>query len=121
LVTGCARIYTAQIVISGFVRDMGIDYIRVAVPQGVPHLLGTVNFLDSNLAAVRSDTVTKEVLTVLRDFGIETTSCNAGHDISEGLGLGFVTREVVMPSRRPRLSGQLRPKRSIVRQEAPGE
>jgi hypothetical protein len=52
-VTGCARIYTAQILISGFVRDIGIDYIRVAVPQGVPHLLGLLIFLDSNLAEVR--------------------------------------------------------------------
>jgi hypothetical protein len=52
-VTGCARIYTARILISGFVRDIGIDYIRVAVLQGVQHLLGIVNFLHSKLAAIR--------------------------------------------------------------------
>jgi hypothetical protein len=32
---------------------MGIDCIRIAVPQGVPHLLGLLIFLDSNLAEVR--------------------------------------------------------------------
>ena len=97
--------------ISGLVRDMGIDCIRVAVPHGVQHLLGIVNFLDSNLAAVRSDTVTKELLTVLRDFGIETISCNTGREISESLGMNFVTlspREIVMPSGCPRLCEQLR-------------
>jgi hypothetical protein len=32
---------------------MGIDCSRVAIPQGVQHLLGIVNFLHSKLAAIR--------------------------------------------------------------------
>ena len=97
--------------VAGVVRDLGAAVVRVTLPPGVQHLLGMVNLLDRDLAAVRADKVTDEVRGVLRDAAIDTLVCGPGRDVSEALGMNFVTlapRRVVMPAGAPSVRDALR-------------
>jgi N-dimethylarginine dimethylaminohydrolase len=90
--------------VASILRDLDVRVIPVALPPGVQHLLGVVNFLDRDLAAVRADKITEPLLTVLRDAAIETLVCAAGPDVADKLGMNFVTlspRRIVMPKGAP--------------------
>jgi N-dimethylarginine dimethylaminohydrolase len=96
--------------VASILRDLGVSVVPVTLPQGVQHLLGIVNFLDRNLAAVRADKITQELLGILRDASIETLVCSAGPEISEKLGMNFVTlapRRIVMPQGAPAVHATL--------------
>jgi N-dimethylarginine dimethylaminohydrolase len=90
--------------------EMGIDSVTVGLPQGVQHLLGVVNFADRDLAAVRRDKATDELLGVLRNACVETIFCDPGEEVVERLGMNFVAlgpRRIVMPSGCPELRRRL--------------
>lgn len=91
-------------------REMGVDSVTVGLPRGVQHLLGVVNFADRDLAAVRRDKATDELLGVLRAAGVETIFCDPGEEVSERLGMNFVAlgpRRIVMPGGCPSLRRRL--------------
>ena len=99
---------------AGFVarqlREMGVGSVSVGLPRGVQHLLGVVNFADRDLAAVRRDKATDELLGVLRDAGVETIFCDPGEEVNARLGMNFVAlgpRRVVMPGGCPSLRRRL--------------
>lgn len=90
--------------------EMGVDSVTVGLPGGVQHLLGVVNFADRNLAAVRRDKATDELLGILRNSGVETIFCDPGEEVFERLGMNFVAlgpRRIVMPSGCPSLHRRL--------------
>lgn len=90
--------------VASILRDLGVSVVPVALPSGVQHLLGIVNLLDRDLAAVRADKITAEILAVLRGAAIETVVCGPGPDVAEKLGMNFVTlspRRIVMPQGAP--------------------
>lgn len=96
--------------VSRLLRDMGIDAIPVPLPPGVQHLLGIVNFIDETLAAVRADRVSDALLAILRTASVETLVCGPGGDVSDRLGMNFVTlapRRVVMPAGCPSVRQRL--------------
>lgn len=91
-------------------REMGITSIAVILPSGVQHLLGVVNLVDHNLAAIRADKASDELQSVLRSMNIEIISCPPGEEVSERLGMNFVTiapRRVVMSTGCPFLKKEL--------------
>ena len=97
--------------VASIVGDLGASVVRVTLPPAVQHLLGVVNFLDHDLAAVRADKVTDEILGLLRQASIETIFCGPGRDVSDALGMNFVTlapRRVVMPAGAPSVRDALR-------------
>jgi N-dimethylarginine dimethylaminohydrolase len=90
--------------LASILRDLSVSVIPVALPPGVQHLLGVVNVLDRDLAAVRADKITEQLLGILRDAAIEPLVCAAGPEVADKLGMNFVTlspRRIVMPNGAP--------------------
>ncbi len=90
--------------------EMGVTSIPVTLPPGVQHLLGIVNLVDHDLAAIRADKVSDELQNILHSMHIEFISCAPGEEISERLGMNFVTiapRRLVMPAGCPLLKKEL--------------
>jgi N-dimethylarginine dimethylaminohydrolase len=105
-------------------REMGIDSVNVGLPRGVQHLLGVVNFADRDLAAVRRDKATDELLGILRDAGVETIFCDPGEEVVGRLGMNFVAlgpRRIVMPDGCPSLRQRLTDAGVIVYEADVGE
>jgi N-dimethylarginine dimethylaminohydrolase len=97
--------------VASIVGDLGASVVRVTLPPGVQHLLGVVNFLDRDLAAVRADKITDEIRGILREASVEMLPCGPGRDVADALGMNFVTlapRRVVMPSGAPSVRDGLR-------------
>ncbi len=95
--------------VSQLLREMGVAAITVDLPSGIQHLLGIVNLADRNLAAVRRDKATDELLGILRNARIEVIFCDPSDEVVERLGMNFVAlgpRRIVMPSRCPCLRQQ---------------
>lgn len=96
--------------VSHLLRDMGVSAVTIKLPPGVQHLLGTVNFIDRNLAAIRRDKVTDELLAILRHAGVEAIAFDPARDVVEGLGMNFVAlapRRVIMPGGCPSVRQRL--------------
>ena len=86
-------------------RAQGVEALQVPVPLGVQHLLGLVNFIDRDLAAVHGGLAPVELTELLERRGIELLRAPPGEELSLFRGMNFVTlapREVVMPTRAPR-------------------
>ncbi len=91
-------------------REVGIDAVRVNLPSGIQHLLGIVNLVDHDLAVVRSDKATADLLDILRNAHIETIPCDPDEEIVDRLGMNFVAigpRRIVMPGGCPNLRRRL--------------
>jgi N-dimethylarginine dimethylaminohydrolase len=96
--------------VSRLLREMGVNTVTVTLPPGIQHLLGILNFLDHDLAAVRRDKATDELFGILREARIEAVLCEPEPDVVERLGMNFVTlgrRRVVMPSGCPSVRDRL--------------
>ncbi|WP_042689692.1 dimethylarginine dimethylaminohydrolase family protein [Azospirillum sp. B506] len=82
-------------------RDMGIDAIPIHLPLGVQHLLGVVNFIDRNLAAVRIAKASGALLDRLRAASVEIIHCDEGVETTGRFAMNFVTlapRQIVIPA-----------------------
>lgn len=96
--------YAGARFLSDVLRDMGVTVVSLALPEGVQHLLGVVNFIDWDMAAVRADKITEAALGVLRNAHVELISCG-GEEVSEQRAMNFVTltpRRVVMSANCPK-------------------
>lgn len=90
--------------LSGILRSMGAEAIRIDVPEGVQHLLGVVCFIDHELAAVRRGKGSADLMKVLREAGIEVIDCDVEAGSGEPFANNFVTvrpGEIVMPAECP--------------------
>ncbi len=82
-------------------RPFGVSIMTIDLPSQVQHLLGAVNFLDRDLAAVRADACNNKLRGVLKMHGIKTLEFEPVEEITERLAMNFVTigpRKIVMPS-----------------------
>lgn len=90
--------------LTNLLAAMGVETIRVQLPDGVQHLLGVVNFARPDLAAVRADKTTAEMLEILSSRGVRTVSCPARPGDHDPFGMNFVALSpgrVVMPAGYP--------------------
>lgn len=90
--------------------EQDVELLPVELPHGVQHLLGLVNIIDSDLAAVRQDLASAALLRCLESSGIRPIPCEPGPDLTHGFGMNFVTlapRHVVMPAGHPEVRRRL--------------
>jgi len=83
---------------------MGIDVIRVGLPYGAMHLMGTLRFASSDLAIARRGRVPFDAVQALRDREIAVHFAPDDREVVEGLALNVVTLgpgRVLMPSGNP--------------------
>jgi N-dimethylarginine dimethylaminohydrolase len=107
---GCRTNQAGAQFLARLLHEFGVDLISISLPTGVQHLLGIVNFIDRDLAAVRSGTVPDSLAAVLREAAVNTIACGPGPDISQRFGMNFVSlgpRHVVMPSGCPTVRNTL--------------
>ena len=90
--------------VAALLAQQGVSTHVVTLPAGVQHLLGVVNLLDDDLAAIdggRADAPLRELLSQRRTL----LEIPPGPELYEGLALNFVTlgpRNVVMPAGCPK-------------------
>ncbi len=91
--------------LSHILDDLGVRVTSIPLPKGVQHLLGVVNFLASDLAALRSAKAPAELHTFLDDHGVEQIPLQPDDEVDRKGAMNFVTvapRELVMPTACPR-------------------
>ncbi|MBI4865393.1 MAG: amidinotransferase [Candidatus Wallbacteria bacterium] len=80
---------------------MGVKLILVPLPEGLQHLLGAVNIIDRDLAAVDSERTTPLMRSLLESHGYELLELGPAPEVRDGRALNFVTlapRKLVMPA-----------------------
>lgn len=80
-------------------RRQGADTVVLTVPDGIQHLLGTLQALDTDLLAVRAERLDPDGRRRLRDRGFELIEVTETPEVSRGYAFNFVVvgrRRVVM-------------------------
>lgn len=96
--------------LAGLLGTMGISVQEVALPPGVQHLLGLVNFLDRRLAVLHGGKASPALQELLARRGVTTIVLPPDRELAEGLGMNFVTlapRKIVMPAGCPGIREKL--------------
>jgi N-dimethylarginine dimethylaminohydrolase len=86
-------------------NEMDIEVIRVALPYGTMHLLGTLNFADRDLAMAWPGRVPFKAVKALRERDFEVLWLPDGEEATKGMALNFVTlrpRCILMPANCPK-------------------
>jgi arginine deiminase len=88
-------------------KEMDVEVIRVELPYGTMHLLGTLNFADRDLAVAWSGRVPFKAVQALRERDFEVLWLPDEEEAIKGMALNFVTlrpRCVLMPTKCPKTS-----------------
>lgn len=96
--------------ITRFLADAGIDTIEIPLPKGVQHLLGIVNFIDRDLAALNQAKASGELRRILQERSITLLELPPDEELLQGRGMNFVTlepRRVLMPAQCPGIRSKL--------------
>lgn len=91
--------------VQGLLEEMGVEVVRVGLPYGAMHLLGTVNFADRDLAVAWPGRVSYRAVDLLRARGYEVLWLPDEEEARNGMALNFVAlepRRVLMPAGCPR-------------------
>jgi N-dimethylarginine dimethylaminohydrolase len=101
---------TALACVRGLLRDFGVETFTVPMPtQGVQHLMGVVNLIDTDLATIRSGYVHSSLLERFEALGGGTLDLPEHDEITERGSMNFVTpgpRKLLMPTRCPLTSAR---------------
>jgi len=88
-----------------------VEVLEVALPVGVQHLLGVVNFVDRDLAVVNGGKVTAQLAELLDARDIRQIVLPPDAELTAGLGMNFVTlapRRLLMPAGCPGIRARFR-------------
>jgi N-dimethylarginine dimethylaminohydrolase len=98
------------LLVARVLRSLDVRVRRIAMPRGVQHLLGLVNFVDFDLAAVDRERAPAPLKRLLREEGVTLIEAPHDEELADRRGMNFVTlgpRSLVMPSGCPRLRRRL--------------
>ncbi len=85
-------------------REMGVDVVRVGLPFGAMHLMGTLRFADQDLAIAWPGRVPFAAVGALRRRGYRVAFLPDEGEAVRGMALNFVTlgpRRILMPAGNP--------------------
>jgi N-dimethylarginine dimethylaminohydrolase len=91
--------------VQGLLEEMGVEVVRVGLPCGAMHLLGTVDFADRDLAVAWPGRVSHRAVELLRARGFEMLWLPDEGEARQNMALNFVAlgpRRVLMPAGCPR-------------------
>jgi len=91
--------------VSGLLGTMGVDTVAIPMPAGVQHLLGVVDLLSAELAAVRREKAPRELSQALSACHVTELPVPESEEVTAGRAMNFVCLEpmkIVMPSSCPR-------------------
>lgn len=110
--------------VAGVLRDLGIDTRLVELPEQTQHLVGVVNLLDADLAAVDASKITAPLRGILREHGYRLLELPADEELIRRRGMNFVAvgpARVLMPANCPGTRGRLEAEGVTVREVEIGE
>jgi arginine deiminase len=90
--------------VTNTLKEMGINTVRVGLPFGAMHLMGTLRILDRDLAAVWPGRVPYAAVQALRARGFSLVLAPDETELKQGMALNVVTlrpREVLMAAGNP--------------------
>ncbi len=90
--------------VSDLLREMGVEVVPVGLPHSAMHLMGTLRFLDRDLAVAWRRRVPHAAVEALRARGYQVLLVPDDEEALEGMALNFVTlgpRHILMPTGTP--------------------
>ncbi len=93
-----------------FLRELNVQLLDIPLPEKSQHLLGIVNFIDVDLAAVHGGKITRLLSNILATRNIRTIVLPDSDEMNVRLGMNFVTLapgKIVMPRGAPGVKASL--------------
>lgn len=90
--------------VAGLLQEMGISVVTAGLPYGAMHLMGTLRFLDRDLAVAWPGRVPYTAVKALRDRGYDVLFLPDENEARQGMALNFVTlgpRHILMVEGNP--------------------
>ena len=90
--------------VTSLLHEIGIEVVHVGLPHGAMHLIGTLRFLDRDLAVAWSGRVPYAAVKALRTRGCRVLFLPDESEAQRRMALNFVTvgsRQVLMPAGNP--------------------
>lgn len=81
-------------------REQGVKCLPVPAPSLSLHLMGSLQIVDSGLALVRTESVDREIIAIMRNKGIKTIAIAENDEVVERHAMNIVTiapGRVIMP------------------------
>jgi len=91
--------------VTSILEEMDVEVIRVGLPYGAMHLMGTVRIVDDDLAFTWPGRVPFDAVGALRDRGFDVLFMPDLEEVANGFSLNFVTlapRKILMPAGNPK-------------------
>ena len=91
--------------VTSLLREMDVEVVRVSLPKGAMHLMGTLRFVDRDLAISWRIRTPKAAVEALQSHGFTVSFIPDEDEAIHGLALNFVTlgpKRIVMPAGNPR-------------------
>ena len=104
LATGLRTNVEGAAQVEGLLHEMGIKVVQVGLPHGAMHLMGTLRFLDRDLAVAWSGRVPYAAVEALRTRDYRVVFLPDEGEAQRGMALNFVTlgpQQVLMPAGNP--------------------
>ncbi len=91
--------------VAGILEEMGVDVIRVDLPETVMHLMGTLRFFDQDSAIGWRSRMSRSTVKMLQAHGYTVEFIPDETEAVQGMALNFVTlgpRKILMPTGNPK-------------------
>jgi N-dimethylarginine dimethylaminohydrolase len=91
--------------VSSILHEMDVEVVRVKLPVGAMHLMGTLRFTDEDLAICWMGRTPNLAIKALKEYGKEVVFIPDTEEATRGKALNFVTlgpMRIIMPAGNPR-------------------
>ena len=91
--------------VTSLLHEMGVEVIRVGLPYGTMHLMGTFRVVDRDLAICWRNRIPSATIKALREHGHTVVFLPNAEEAIHGMALNFVTlgpQQILMPSGNPK-------------------
>lgn len=91
--------------LTSILNEIGVDVIEVDLPHGTMHLMGTLRFLDKDLAVAWPKRIAYSAVKALNDSGIKVEFIPNENEAISSMALNIVTtgpKRILMPANNPK-------------------
>lgn len=102
--TGLRTNVEGAVQVKSLLQEMGIKVIKVILPEGAMHLMGTLRVVDRDLAVCWRTRIPQVAVKALRDHGYDVVYVPDEKEATQGMALNFVTlgpKQILMPTGNP--------------------
>lgn len=91
--------------VASILHEMGVEVLKVKLPVGAMHLMGTLRFADEDLAICWKDRTPNSAVKALKEYGKDVIFIPDIEEATRGKALNFVTlgpMRIIMPAGSPK-------------------